>query len=312
MQNLGWISLLIMMNFFWAGAYAITKWGLGSLNELSLVFWRFSIAFVFLLVALIFKRQSLKVAKNDLIRILVTGFLLGISHILWVTGINLSSAVNASLLYVFEPIWGIILARLILKEKTNWSTYVGLVLVIVGMLVLSNFDLEAFGLKQGSNLLGNALIVLGLISEAFFSILLKPAALRVPATVLMSGVLFIATIVLSSALFIMKGFEIPSTTPGLIAVLYLAVICTVLGYTLWVHIMKHVPVGVMFFTIFIQPVAGPIIAAMTIGEKINTQILIAATFLIGGMTVAVVGHVRQVMRDRVAFKDDVISVLNTP
>jgi len=297
------------MNLMWAASYVVVKVGLFSLDPLSLIFWRFlsAVAVLFLVIAI--RRTPLAMCRSDALRIFSAGAMLGFSNWLWVSGINISNATDASLLYVFEPIWGILLASIILREKLRLSALAGLSLVIVGLAALADFDPKAFGIEGGGVGFGNLLVILGLVCEGLFSIILKPMTRRVPATVTTAGVLAVALLVIVSAIWARGGLVVPSGAGTVLSVGYLALICTVVGYTLWVEVMKHVPVGVMLFTIFIQPVVGPFIAWAALGEAIDMRVITGGSLLIGGMLVAVVGHVRTKRSDIPAVADDAIEIV---
>ncbi|MFA4874081.1 MAG: DMT family transporter [bacterium] len=298
------IGLLVAMNLFWAGSYAVVKIGLDSMDPLALVFWRVLIAFVVMAGWIAWRRPSLRIDLRDGLRIAGAGLLLAVSNILWVTGIDYSHATDASLLYVFEPIWGIILASIFLREKLRPMAIAGLAIVIVGLLRLSDFDFAKFGWSSGKIGFGNALVVIGLLAESFFSIILKPIAQRRSAIVVTAGVLLVTATVLAVPMAIRGSFEVPTNAQALLPIAYLSLICTVAGYTLWVAIMRHMPVGVMLFTIFIQPIAGPFIAAAALGESIDSRVLSGGALLIAGMAVAVGGHFLRSRRERRRLRAD--------
>lgn len=304
-----WITSLVAMNLLWAGSYVVVKVGLFSLDPLALIFWRFAVAGAILVSWVAIRRTPVTMRRRDALRILLAGVMLGLSNWLWVSGINLSNASDASLLYVFEPIWGILLASIILRERVRPTTIAGLLLVLVGLAALSNFDLAAFGVDEGGVGLGNLLVILGLVCEGFFSIILKPMTRRVPATVTTAGVLVVALVVIAVAVAARGELPSPTGTGAFLSIGYLAVVCTVIGYTLWVEVMKHVPVGVMLFTIFIQPVVGPFIAWAALGEAIDRRIITGGALLLGGMLVTVIGHIRANRRDLPAVADDAIEIV---
>ncbi len=306
-----WIALLAGMNLLWAGSYVVVKVGLDSLDPLALVFWRFLLAIAILGAIVAVRRVRFAPSRVDALRILTAGLFLGFSNWLWVSGINLSNASDASLLYVFEPIWGIFLASVLLRERLLATTVAGLVLVLTGLAALSNFDLAAFGFNGGGVGAGNLLVILGLACEGFFSITLKPLARRVPATVTTLAVLVVALAVISVPILLRGALPAPAGAGGIAAIAYLSVICTVVGYTLWVEVMKHVPVGVMLFTVFVQPVVGPFIAAAALGEPIDGRILTGGAFLIGGMLVSVVGHLRAAKKLANAASDPAVEMAGT-
>lgn len=292
------IALLVVMNVIWAGSNSVVKYTLDSIDSLALVFWRFLFALIILAGIIFVRKIPLKIERRDLLRIIGAGLTLGISNTLWVSGIKFSQAIDTSLLYVFEPIWGIILAGIFLREKLRLTALGGLVIVIIGLLRLSDFDFASFGFQSGSLGLGNLLVVLALLSEGFYSIILKPVATRSSAVVVNAGVLLVTVSILAVPMAVRGNFALPAKVEPLLALAYLSILCTVVGYTLWVAIMKHMPVGIMLFTIFVQPITGPLIANLTLGEPLDERVLTGAILLIAGMATAVGGHFLQTRRER--------------
>lgn len=286
------IAVLITINVLWAASYSVVKFGLGSMHAAEIVFWRFSLSALILAAIVLVRRIPMRLPRRDLAHALGAGIFLGLSHWLWVTGINLSQAADASLLYAFEPVLGIILASLLLRERLRATTVVGLLLVIAGILKLSRIDLATLSFGTGQTAVGNLLIVGGIVCESLFSIVLKPVARRRSA-------LLVTTIALAAAsailLLPLRG-EISAIarwgTREALAIAYLVLICTVGGYTLWTRVMQNLPVGIMLFTIFVQPIAGALIAAATLGERLDARLLIGGALLLAGMGVAVIGHAR--------------------
>lgn len=302
-----WIALLLTMNLFWSGSYAVVKVGLNTIDPVVLVFFRLALALIIMIAIVASRRPSLQICFWDGVRIVGAGVLLAISNVLWVTGIGLSQATDASLLYVFEPVWGILLASIFLKEKLRISAIAGLVLAMLGLLKLSGFHLSDGNLFETGQGIGNMMVVVGLLAESFFSILLKPVSQRVAAPVVTTGVLGTAVIALAPPAILRQGFASVPPLEGLLSIAYLAIICTVVGYTLWIAVMRHVPVGVMLFTVFLQPLAGPVIAFAFLHESIDTRVLSGGMLLLLAMFIAVVGHIRATKREKITFCPDTVS-----
>jgi drug/metabolite transporter (DMT)-like permease len=164
------IAILVAMNLFWAGSYAVIKYGLDQMDPLVLVFWRLVVGLAVLTLWILAKGYSINLDRRDLVRIAMAGLFLAAASFLTVTGIEMSFATDASLLYAFEPIWGIVLASLILKERFLISTGIGLALVLAGLLGLAGFDVRTLlGIGGGVVGLGNMIMVVGLLAESLFT-----------------------------------------------------------------------------------------------------------------------------------------------
>ena len=285
-----WWALLAIMNIFWGASYSVVKYGLATMDSSALVFWRVFSSFIVISIYILIRRPSLRLNRSDIIRIAITGLLMASAHSLWVAGIDLSQATDASLLYSIEPIIGILLATVILRERLYPTTIIGLIIVILGLFRLADFDLTSFDFSSKRTAIGNLMIITGIVCEGLFSVILKPVARKRSASVVTASTLFVASI----AMFFISGNEIFSVGHWsyieVFSLIYLVFICTVIGYTLWVRMMKDVPVGVMMFTLFIQPVAGTVIASATLNEMVDARVLTGGTFLLAGMMVAVFGQ----------------------
>jgi drug/metabolite transporter (DMT)-like permease len=257
----------------------------GSLDPLAIVFWRMLIAALILTGWCIFKRYRFSISSRDFFRMCAVGVLSATSHFLVVLGISYSHAADASLLYVIEPVWGIVLASLVLKERFSPWMGLGLVLVIAGVIVLS---LDAI-------VVGNAIIVIGLICEGSFSVAIKPVVDRYPAAMIMTVILWTCVLFLAVPTFVMTSRIVPATVGEWGEIFYLAIFCSVIGYLGWIVIMRHVPVNVMYFSIFIQPITGPFIAWMIIGENIGTGLIAGGILLVCGMLSAIISHRQPVL-----------------
>jgi drug/metabolite transporter (DMT)-like permease len=285
--------ILVLMNVLWAGTYTVIKIGLGTMQPLSLIFWRMGVAAVVLWAYVLIRGFKWNFGLRDFLRMLSMGAVIAGSHILWVTGMKFTNASDAALLYAFEPIWSIILASLILKERFLPMMGAGLVLALIGMVILSKLSFSSIeSLFMPSVALGNLLVVTGLFMESLYSILAKPIAGRQSSAVVVAVALAAAELILVIPTFALEGFHPPATAGEIIIILYLSIPCTVVGYALWVRVMRRLPVNVMLYTIFVQPVTGPFIAFLVLGEILDSRIFGGGSFILAGVALAVYSHIK--------------------
>lgn len=287
------ILILIIMNFVWAGSYVAAKIGLRTMQPLALIFWRMLVSAVILCAWIFIKRVHLRLSKKLILRIVALGVMTACSHILWVTGLKYTSASDASLLYTFEPIWAIVLASIFLKERFRLAMGVGLVCSFAGLVILSKISLTTVAqLFQASVAFGNMLVVVGLFCESSFSVVAKPLSEKMSAAVAIAGSLLVCDLITAVPLALSGGFVWPGTLTEAAVIFYLSVPCTVIGYVLWIKTMRKLPVNVMCYTIFVQPVVGPVIAVFVIGETLDSRVFEGGIFLLAGVFIAVASHVR--------------------
>lgn len=283
--------LLIVANVIWAGSYAVMKWGLADIQPLSLVFYRmFASAILLWGTILLFYRGELsKLNRSFFFRILLVTALDLIHHTGLCGGVKLSHATDASLIISMEPVFLFFLATIILREELTARHVISLILAMIGFIALSNF--ASLSSVHGIAILGNVIILFAVISEAGFSIFFKPLTKFHSPILLMAMVTLIQSIILAPIAYSADpGLFTPIlTTKNIIVVGYLALFCTVFGYTMWLLIMSKIPVNIMAISLFMQPVLGPMIAGLTLGEKLGTRIFIGGAFIIGALYVVSFG-----------------------
>ena len=267
------------MNILWAASYTFMKWGFEYLSPMHLLFARFLISVIILYS--VSWRLVRGMPSKVLLRCILLGAVIAVSHGFSVIGVDKSHAMDGALIYALEPIFAIIWARILLNEKMDMIRWISLIFALIGFAILS--DITSRDIFSNLTFIGNILILIGAMADGVFSPVAKPASEHYNARVIMATSLFFATIFL---------LPFALTTPlkagsfswqAIVSVLYLAVICTSIGWTLWVFFLKKYPVNVMVITVFLQPVFGPLISHFTIGEQISARIWFG-----GGMILAAV------------------------
>ena len=66
---------------------------------------------------------------------------------------------------------------------------------------------------------------------------------------------------------------------------YLAIICTAAGYALWYFAIKRAPVNLVSLTVFTQPVAGLILAALWLREPLHWGQLWGSIVIVAGLVI---------------------------
>lgn len=288
--------LLMLANLLWAGSYSAMKWGVADIPPLSLVFYRMGVAAILLWIGVaIFYRHQLKgLTGRFFLRVaLVTAFDL-IHQTGLCIGVKYSHAIDASLIISMEPVFLFFLATFILDEVLTIRHIMALVLALAGFVALSNFT--SIGLDSFGNivLIGNLIILVAVITETGFSICFKPLARDYSPVLLMAFVTAIQTVVLAplSYAFDSEVFH-PEITYKLVAVIvYLAVFCTIVGYIIWLRAMSKMAVNVMALSLFLQPVFGPVIAALALDEELGPRIFIGGGLILLSLYIALAREVR--------------------
>ncbi|MFZ2958126.1 MAG: EamA family transporter [Candidatus Ozemobacteraceae bacterium] len=280
--------LLILMNLIWGGSYAISKWTLMFIPPATLALIRFALGGTVLL--LFTNRKAATFSRRDWFDLaLIGGLGISIAFILHLWGIKLTSATKVSIEITLEPVFMILLAILFLRESPQPRMIGALCISITGTLLLvtdgKSFPQLWTEMTSGGELYGDLLVILSVILGGVYTVLSKPPARRLGAMAATAwgsllGALFLIPV---SAWEVWTGPAIIWSWGMVLAVGYLGLICTALGYTVWNLVLIDMPVSEMAITLNVQPLAGMIIGMYWLGERLSGIGWIGATTILIGV-----------------------------
>ena len=255
------------MNVLWAASLSIYKNLSLQLTSGVIVTLRFGLAALLLIPFLPFSLGKFP-RGWDLLKTAVMGvttFCIG--HWLQVTGDKMGGAGNSSVLMGTEPVLTGILAALFLRERITLWAWGGFALGLLGVAILNGLFIGDF---QWAGLAASGVFVSSFICEAVYSILGKKLIETSGMMKTLGAGLFFGTV----ANLLINGKDLVQAVPSLsmgswLQVLYLAAICSALGYWIWFIVIQETDVNVTAMTIFVQPIAGVLIAALWLGEKLH-------------------------------------------
>lgn len=274
--------LLIIMNVIWASCYTVMKWGLEYMSPMHFLFLRMLISLV---VMFIISFRHIKLLDRYVVsRGAMLGGIIAIAHGLGFVGVDKSYATDAAILYAIEPVAAIVIARILLKERMDAWRFLALALALTGFVIMSNVSFRNF--FSNTIFLGNMLMLMGVIADGFFSPVAKPVVEKYPARLVLAVALFFATLVLSPFAVLSPVKSTAFSWEAIFSILYLSILCTCVGWTMWLYFLSRLPVNVIALTVFIQPVLGAFIPHFTIGEQIGSRIWFGGSIILLGVAIA--------------------------
>jgi drug/metabolite transporter (DMT)-like permease len=152
--------MLIFSAILYGSISTIAKPSLNTINPLllsSLIY--IIIGFSLTAVIKLTKSITLKIDKDAFILILLVS-LCGavVAPILFFYGLRLTNASISSLLLNAEFLFSVFIAILILKERPKKITYIGIILIFAGLIIL-NFKIYDFAFFQSNSFIGHMLII---------------------------------------------------------------------------------------------------------------------------------------------------------
>lgn len=235
-----------------------------SLPSLELVFYRTLLAAIGVAVLMGIRKESLRVAPMDLLKIIGVGVLISLHWIFFFWSAKVSTASVCLAGMATTSLWTSFLDPLINKKRIKpFEVALGL-LVISGLLVIFQFE--------NGYWLGLFMALAAAFLSALFSILNGRLTFRYnPYQITfyeMAAASLVALLFLPLYSYI-DGTAIQWTWKGFdwFWILILAGICTVYAFSVSVELMKRLSVFSINLTINLEPVYGILLAVLIFGEK---------------------------------------------
>jgi drug/metabolite transporter (DMT)-like permease len=278
------LLLLIACNVLWAGTYVAGKTALHVLSPVELNAARFTLAgFLFLPFVL---RSWPQLSRASLVRLAwlcLFGFVL--NKAAEFSGLALTTASDTALLIAAEGLCTALFGMLLLHERLAGRSVVGMGLSAVGVYLVVQRGVSLPSVGGGTRVIGDLLVVLALVFEAVYSVLGKSEAERSPAVVV-TGACVIGSLAvwLPAAAANVALAGLPALTLGAwLGVLYLAVAGTVLAYLGWIVALRHVEATLAAPTLFLQPLAGTLLAVVLLHDRVVPATLLGGALIIAGI-----------------------------
>jgi len=274
--------LLIVLSVIWGLAFVAIRYLDFELDFVDLTLLRWLVASVGYLALLPFiGRMKTRFERGDLPRLLVIAFFnVAAYHLALNYAEKTVSSGLAGLLIALGPVFSALLSVLFLKERVKARLGLAIVLAIMGAAVLSVPDLS----EGISSLSGPLAVVLSAFSVAAFGVLSKPlvakyGALRIAVWAGTLGTCMLLPFL--SGAFVSDVMALPAL--GWASLLYLSLLSTVLGYSLFYVMVGRGGVTTLMIQLYLVPVVSVVGGAILLQESVTPLTLLGG----GAMLVAV-------------------------
>ena len=229
--------------------------------------------------------SSERVERNDMVRMALCGlFGVACNQLLFFSGLNLTSPINAAIIMTSTPILVLLASSLLLREAITRFKVGGIALGLTGALLIIFF-------KQGSasfgsaTLLGDVFILVNAISYSVYLVIVKPLMRKYePLTVIKWVFLFGFVVVgpVGVGEFTEVPFaELPQHVWGAIAFVVLGT--TFLAYLLNIFALKHVSPTLVSTYIYLQPLLAAFFAILAGQDQLDLVKVAAAALIFAGV-----------------------------
>ncbi|MCJ2513199.1 MAG: DMT family transporter [Candidatus Thermoplasmatota archaeon] len=272
---------------FWAFAFPLIKIGLNELNPINLTILRIFIVCISFILILFFK--PIKITKLN-IKDTPSLFLLGFFgvicyHFALNYGEQYISAGIASLIITTIPIFIVVLALIFLSEKITLNLFLGILLSLIGVIIISLFGNTNINLEIRYIFAAGA-ILLAAFFGAFYTVVGKkllekysPLSLTIYAILLGSlGMIPFINDSLLEEVTKLSGV-------GWGAVIFLAIFPTVISYVLWYVALDFKPASELGVYLYLMPILSTILSFFLLNEKITILFIFGGVLIILGLVI---------------------------
>jgi drug/metabolite transporter (DMT)-like permease len=279
--------IILLPIIFWAFAFPFIKIGLEELSPVNLTIVRlFLTCGVFLLFLLVFPRKFSRIQKKDIIPLFLLGFFgLVVYHLGLNYGEQFISPSVASLIIATIPVFTVIFATLLLKEKLTKNIAIGVPLSLSGVVIISltgtqGNPFEVTYLSAAFAVLVSAFVGAG-YTIAGKKLLQRYSALSLTVYAFLFGSLGLLPFLSSSLI----TETVSLSLRGWGAVLFLALLPTVIGYVLWYVALEVKTASEISVFLYFIPVLSTIFSYFLFTETVTWLFIVGGFLVVGGLII---------------------------
>jgi drug/metabolite transporter (DMT)-like permease len=277
-------AILGIQILFASATHIVAKSTVETVDPLTLTFLRGIISAIGFFVVLRVRDSRIRFEKEFRRPLILLGFLATLNQFLYLLGMKYTTAANGALLYAITPIFVLILSKYYLHEQITFRKLYGILLAFIGVAVV----IFEYGISTSSNfILGNVLILLAVITWAFFTILGKSLVMQL-------GALTTTASVNIAGLMLLTPFGIPSlvTFPfdhlhvvEWAGILYLGVGTSIIGYLLWYYALRRIEASRLAVFANGQPIVATLLSVILLDASVSSQFIVGGVITIIGVIV---------------------------
>ena len=235
--------LLVLVSLVWAGSFIVVEIVTKEMDPIDLGFLRFLVATPLMFLLVVLRKKPLLLPKKELPWLVVLG-LTGVTllYLFQFIGIHYTNAPTASVLINTNVIFIAILSSLFLHETLTRKRVGGIVLSFIGVFVIMFSDLSTQKMTfDNLFFIGGILMLLSAFCWALYSLVGKHLLQRYDEFVITTYAFGLGTLFYLPFVFLHIGSVLQQTSlNGWLAILYLALTCSLFGYLGWYYALKHV------------------------------------------------------------------------
>ncbi len=248
-------------------------------SRYNMLFWRFSVASIFMLFIISPKIKTLSESPREVLKMFFFGAIFhGVAVILYFTSAIYVGTGIAMVLFFLYPVIVILLNRVFYHTKISKTYYYSISLILLGLVLLidiTNLNLNIFG------------IVIGILDAVFYALYVVASKNSKLSSVLATFAMVLGC-VLTTFIFSVfdSSFQVPTTFALWLNVVTMGVLCTALPILFFLKGLQYIDSAKVSILGVTEPLAVMFFSYILLGERMTLlQFCGAMSILFGAVMV---------------------------
>jgi drug/metabolite transporter (DMT)-like permease len=274
---------LIAVQIFFATWPIVGKLALRTLPAVALVGFRVAGASLVLIVLARVSGNLLPIERQDWPLLVVSSALgLILNQWLFVKGLSITTAINATLLSTSIPISTLVIGMFLGTDRTTWRRMLGIALAAAGVLYLIGPGRSDF---SAATRVGDLLIVANSLCYGAYIAVSKDLVRKYNALTVITWIFIIGSVAtIPPGLISLSQIQLSNVSWKVwIEVAYIIVLPTAITYYLNAWALARVPPSTVAVYIYLQPLIAFVVAPIVLGETLGARALISSLLIFVGV-----------------------------
>ena len=266
----------------WGSSFIADKIALQSFSPLFLCLIRFMISTAVLLVFRLGRKDFRYPDPEDMKKIAAAAFLgISVYYAIENIAVNMTSAADASVISAAYPLLTILTGIVFYHFRPARNQIIGILMACIGVLVLT-----VSSSRENSSLIGNLMLVFNGFLWALYNYLTGRISRHCDNFSVTYLQILIGTVCFIPMLFLETCTIGTITLTSVLAVLYLAVCCSLAALLLYNYGLRNTDPATTAALMNLMPVAGVVLSALILKETITIRHILGGVIIIVGVFVS--------------------------
>lgn len=247
----------------------------------SVLFYRFGLAWVIIAIVMLFRKESLKVTRQEFTALTGLGLLFIVSSLTLYLSFHYMAAGVASTILFTYPVMTAVIMAVFFRERITWTTVCALVLSGVGVALLYWSD------NAGTlSTIGVVLVLASALSYALYIILVNRSNLQMSSFKINFYVLFYCALgMVVYSLIAGLPLKLPQTATSWFYVGWLAIVPAIFALVLMVYAAKYVGSTATAILGALEPLTAVLIGIFVFNEPFTLNLAIGIVLILGAVVI---------------------------